>query len=70
MFIEAVRSCEAIRKLVGDVDPSIWPALYTLWEDLSNLEIDYQLHMKDVTMAVARFTRNLLPECPENQALA
>ncbi|PAV20078.1 hypothetical protein PNOK_0501200 [Pyrrhoderma noxium] len=62
---------EALRDTLGSTDPKIWASLSELWKHISCIDIDSILsapdQQRDLTLATARFTRNLLVGCRNNQ---
>lgn len=66
-------------------DPSLWPELRRLWKDLARAHLSFwddsetdeaedqskrQLHLRNLSISVARFTRNLVAGVPDNQVQA
>lgn len=64
------------RRLIGQSAPSIWPELEGIWNLISKFDSNaFELTSnitteRSLTLAVARFTRNLITANTDNQNLA
>ena len=59
---------------LGNAEPSIWPLLHQVWEDITSAhaaqtddDIRRQTELRRLCYSVARFTRNLVAGVPYNQ---